>query len=129
MDEKCKQLVIKLIKNWEIFIISALTIIFGIALLVNPQILLKYDTIRIFQWLMNPLGFGVTFILVGLFKVITIFFNKHRILKVGSISLLVALWLVAGATFHLSNNPTSAHLFCYANALVALGALLSEVFE
>lgn len=118
----------KIFKNWEIIIISGLTIVFGGTLVLTPEVLLKYDTFEVLRRFANPLSLGVVFVIAGVFKLLTLYSNS-RVLKVGSVSIIVSLWLVAGATFQLSHNPTTAHLFCYSNALIALGTLLSEVVE
>lgn len=131
-DKKTKvnssKFIIQIIKKWEIIVVSLLAIFFGLTLLIQPDIFVKYQTYEIFRWWFKSWTAGSIFVFAGAFKLFALASGNKR-LQHFALYFLVGVWLFSGASFHVSSTHNTIFMFNYANAIIAVGNVLKEALE
>jgi len=115
-----------LLLKWDAFVVSFMSIVYGVQLIVSPQLLNGYEAYEVIGYLFDSRSLGIVFIFLGLFKVLAILQNNIK-MKTMSISLLGGLWMFFFIGFFLSPIINSLWALPLAMFLLCLGIAIKEL--
>lgn len=114
-----------LVLKWDSLILSLVSIIYGVQLLLYPDILQSYKVYRLIDGMFDQKLISLTFVILGLMKLLGVVLNK-KILKRFSLTTLSFLWMVFAISFLISPPANTVWIFSIAMALLAFGIALKE---
>mgnify|MGYP003396965942 CR=1 FL=1 len=115
-----------LLLKWDAFVVSLMSIIYGIQLIASPQLLNRYEAYKVIGYLFDSQSLGIAFVLLGLFKTLAIMRNNLK-MKTLSISLLGGLWMYFFIGFALSPVANSLWALPLAMFLLCVGIAIKEL--
>lgn len=115
----------KLLKKWDAISIAFISILYGIELIVHPDVLESYKVFEVVGDLFDSYTYGIIFIVVGSLKLASIVL-KNFILKLTSIFFLVFLWMFFTVGFFLSSSETFTWILTFGISLTAFGVGIKE---
>lgn len=114
-----------LLRKWDAVTVSMVAATFGMFLIREPQVLNNAETYDIVSEIFTSYWFGIAFIIIGVVKIVSIWFNITW-LKILSISLLVGLWTLFGVSLILNDTVNSIYIHCFGWALISFGVSIRE---
>ena len=106
-------------------VVSLTSILFGMQLILYPHILQTYKIYTLIRELFDNTVIGLSFIILGLAKLIGIWLN-NKTLKRLSIRGLLFLWLVFFIAFLISPPPNTVWVYSLAMVVLATGSAFKE---
>ena len=106
-------------------VVSLTSILFGMQLILYPHILQTYKVYTLIRELFDNTVIGLAFIILGLAKLIGIWFD-YKLLKQFSIRGLLFLWLVFFMAFLVSPPPNTVWVYSLAMVMLATGSAFKE---
>ena len=114
------------LEKWDAFVVSTISIIYGLQLFVSPHLLHDYRVYSVMNKMLDSRTFGVFFITLGFLKMFFIFRHKVK-LRALSIALLGGIWMFFFVGFVLSPVANSLWVLPLAMFLLCLGISLKEL--
>ena len=112
-----------IILKWDSILLGVTSIVYGITLFVNGNILITYQLYRLIAQIFDHHAIGLIFVALGLLKIIGIW--KHiESLKRVALTGLAALWTVFSVSFILTPPANTIWIFSLSLALLAFGIAL-----
>lgn len=111
------------ILKWDSIVLGFTSIIYGLTLFINGDILTKYDLYRIIDEFFSHHVIGVIFIGLGLLKIIGVWKNILFLKKLALIG-LVGFWSMFSVSFMLTPPTNTVWIFSLAMAMLGIGIAL-----
>lgn len=117
-----------IILKWDALTVSAISILYGMQLVIFPYLLEGYKAYEVQNTLFNSNVFGFLFILGGVLEISSIIFN-WPFLRALSISALIFMWTFFLVSFLLSPVVNSLWLLPLAMIMTSFGVVIKEWFH
>lgn len=112
-----------IILKWDSILLGVTSIVYGITLFVNGNILITYQLYRLIDKIFNHYDIGLIFVALGLLKIIGIW-KDIELLKRVALTGLTALWAIFSVSFMLTPPANTVWIFSLSLALLAFGIAL-----
>jgi len=117
-----------LILKYDSFAVSLLSIIYGINIIIFPQLLDTGETYEILSTILSSITFGSIFIILGSLKIIGIFKNMPK-LRAFAISGLISVWMLFFICVAFSGIVNSVWTLSLAMVIFSFGVVVKEWFR
>lgn len=113
--------------KYDAIFISCITILFGILLLLIPELMNNYQTYAILAKIFNNYMWGFLFMCTGIIKIVGIILNNPRLRALG-ISLIMAIWMLFMVAIFISGVLNTVWVLCLAMIFWSIGVVVKERF-
>ena len=120
VGEEMKKIIIL---KWDSIILGITSIVYGLTLYVNPDILKTNQLYQIIDKIFDNHSVSIAFMVLGTIKLIGVIRNS-RLLKRVSIIGLTAFWSIFSVSFMITPPTNTVWIFSLAMALIAFGIAL-----
>ena len=120
VGEEMKKIIIL---KWDSIILGITSIVYGLTLYINPDILKTYQLYQIIDKIFDNHSVSIAFMVLGTIKLIGVIRNS-RLLKRVSIIGLTAFWSIFSVSFMMTPPTNTVWIFSLAMALIAFGIAL-----
>ncbi len=114
-----------IILKWNSLILSVVSILYGLTLLLHPEILQEYRVYQLLDGLFDYRAISSVFIILGFLKILGIVVNNKKLKHIVLI-LLTFFWTLFGVSFVLSAPPNTIGILSLAIAFLAMGIAIKE---
>ena len=112
-----------IILKWDSMILGITSIIYGLTLYVNPDILKTYQLYQIIDKIFDNHSVTVAFVVLGAIKLIGVVINSKPLKRISIIG-LTAFWSIFSVSFMMTPPTNTVWIFSLAMALIAFGIAL-----
>ena len=120
VGEEMKKIIIL---KWDSIILGITSIVYGLTLYINSDILKTYQLYQIIDKIFDNHSVSIAFMVLGTIKLIGVIRNS-RLLKRVSIIGLTAFWSIFSVSFMMTPPTNTVWIFSLAMALIAFGIAL-----
>ena len=114
-----------LVLKWDSFILSLVSLIYGVQLFIYPDILQSYRVYKLIDGMFDQRIISLAFVLLGIMKLLGVILNKRFIKRI-ALTALSFFWMVFALSFLISPPANTVWIFSLAMALLAFGIALKE---
>lgn len=114
-----------LIRKWDAVVVSLVSIIYGMILFRNPNIIEQGKVYEELSRIFTGTFFGFLFMFFGSMKILSIIFDR-KWLKIISISLLVGIWVLFGSALFQNSTVNTLYIHSFGWALISFGVVIRE---
>ena len=112
-----------IILKWDSMILGITSIVYGLTLYVNPDILKTYQLYQIIDKIFDNHSVTVAFVVLGAIKLIGVVINSKPLKRISIIG-LTAFWSIYSVSFMMTPPTNTVWIFSLAMALIAFGIAL-----
>lgn len=114
-----------IILKWDSLVLSIVSVLYGLQLLLHPEILQEYRVYQLVDELFDYRAISAVFMILGFLKILGIVINNKK-LKHTVLVLLTFFWTLSGVSFVLSAPPNTIGILSLAMAFLAMGIAIKE---
>lgn len=112
-----------IILKWDSIVLGITSIIYGLTLYLNPDILKTYQLYQIIDKIFDNHYVAVAFVVLGAIKLIGVVKNSKPLKRISIIG-LTAFWSIFAVSFMMTPPTNTIWIFSLAMALIAFGIAL-----
>lgn len=112
-----------IILKWDSMILGITSIIYGLTLYVNLDILKTYQLYQIIDKIFDNHSVAVAFVVLGSIELIGVVINSKPLKRISIIG-LTAFWSIFSVSFMMTPPTNTVWIFSLAMALIAFGIAL-----
>ena len=112
-----------IILKWDSIILGITSIVYGLTLYINPDILKTYQLYQIIDKIFDNHSISIAFVVLGATKLIGVIKNSRPLKRISVIG-LTAFWSIFSVSFMMTPPTNTVWIFSLAMALIAFGIAL-----
>ena len=120
VGEEMKKIIIL---KWDSIILGITSIVYGLTLYINPDILKTYQLYQIIDKIFDNHSISIAFMVLGSIKLIGVIKNSRPLKRISVIG-LTAFWSIFSVSFMMTPPTNTVWIFSLAMALIAFGIAL-----
>ena len=120
VGEEMKKIIIL---KWDSIILGITSIVYGLTLYINSDILKTYQLYQIIDKIFDNHSISIAFMVLGSIKLIGVIKNSRPLKRISVIG-LTAFWSIFSVSFMMTPPTNTVWIFSLAMALIAFGIAL-----